>query len=124
MECGKRSGLLGDVCWLGLGSLALEATLTSPHHGLQICGDCRDFLMRAVCFVVVLFLSSFLCVVSVRLTASTWEGAGKQQDRSASEMEVWERCSAAHLVSLLQGGGGGLIPGAAHHLCHAGFFGG
>ncbi|XP_040537312.1 uncharacterized protein DUSP22AL isoform X8 [Gallus gallus] len=48
MECGKRSGLLGDVCWLGLGSLALEATLTSPHRGLQICGDCRDFLMRAM----------------------------------------------------------------------------
>ncbi|XP_040537316.1 uncharacterized protein DUSP22AL isoform X11 [Gallus gallus] len=38
-------------------------------------------------------------------------------------MEVWERCSAAHLVSLLQGGGGGLIPGAAHHLCHAVFWG-
>lgn len=78
--------------------------------------------MRAVCFVV-LFLSPFLCVVSVRLTASTWEGAGKQQNRSASEMEVWEHCSAAHLVSLLQGGGGGLIPGAAHHLCHAVFWG-
>lgn len=43
--------MLGDVCWLRLGSLALEATLTSPHHGLQIRGDCRDFTMRAVCFV-------------------------------------------------------------------------
>lgn len=44
---------------------------------------CEQFALLVLFF----FLPFFPCV---RLTALTWEGAGKQQDRSALEVEVWE----------------------------------